>query len=72
MISTGWKPSRLTLASLEPGPEPKTISSAESAKLASSGTKLKRPVRRSKSSSAAAAISTQPSAAPWAKSANSN
>jgi len=34
------------LASLVPGPEPKTISSAERAKLTSSGTKLSLPMRR--------------------------
>ena len=47
MISTGWKPNRFTLASLVPGPEPKSTSSTESAKLASSGTKLNLPVSRS-------------------------
>jgi len=47
MISTGWKPSRLTLASLTPGPEPKRISMAESAKLASSGTNVSFPSSRS-------------------------
>ena len=47
MISTGWKPSRFTLASLVPGPDPNSTSSTESAKLPSSGTKLNLPVSRS-------------------------
>ncbi len=45
--STGWNPNRFTLASLVPGPYPNTISSAESPKLASSGTKLSLPNMRS-------------------------
>src|ERR1017187_2778768 len=63
MSSTGWKPRRLTLASLVPGPYPNRISSAESAKLASSGTKLSLPNRRSKSR----ALATTSSAAPPAQ-----
>ena len=47
MISTGWNPSRFTLASLVPGPDPNSTSAAESAKLANSGTKLNFPNSRS-------------------------